>query len=274
MSAIRHYWAHWLFGGLVVLVVGAPLAFAVYTGLRTGASYNRNPVWPPGDISFDNFGRVWDDPELPRWYANTLVLSLGSALLALVVSTTAAFAFVIGTLPGKTLLFNGVVGLMIVPLVVLVIPLFRLDIKLGLQSSYLPALVIYAAVLTPFSTYVLTRAFEGVPVELREAASMDGSAPTAALWHVFMPVARPALIVLAVVNAVWVWNEILVALVFLDDQHRTIMAGLTVLAGGAARLDVPFVFASLVTASLPIVLLYLVGQGFLVRGFSQSGIKG
>jgi ABC-type glycerol-3-phosphate transport system permease component len=274
MSAVRRYWAHWVFGGLVAFAVVAPLGFAAYTGLRTGAAYNRDPVWPPGELSLDNFRRVWDDPALTRWFGNSLLLSLGSALISLAVSAMAAFGFALGRLPGKALIFNAVVGLMIVPLVVLVVPLFRLDIKLGLQDSYLPSLVIYAAVLTPFSTYVLTRVFENVPTELREAGSMDGATPGAIFRYIFLPLARPALVILAIVNAVWVWNEILVALVFLDDEHRTIMAGLATLAGGAARLDVPFVFAALVTASLPIVVLYLAAQGFLARGFSQSGIKG
>ena len=265
---------HLLFFGSIALVVLTPLAFAVITGAREAGAYARNPVWPLGQLSLTNFLAVWDEYPLLEWFANSLLLSLGSSIMAIAVSAFAAFGFVTGGFRGHRLLFGGIVALMVVPSVTLIVPLFRLNVQLGLQDTYFAAFLIYSALLVPFSVYLLTRTFETVPHELREAAHMDGARPLKVFVWLYLPLARSAIVVLLIINAVWVWNDLLIALVFLDEEHRTIMAGLAVLNGGMNRLNVPLIFAALVTASIPIVAAYLGGQSLLARGFIQSGVKG
>ena len=274
LNRYRAFLPHLLFYGCITLLLLAPLAFAVFTGAREAASYARDPVWPLGRLSLENFLAVWQEYPLPRWFANSLVLSLGSAGLAIVTGGLAAFAFVTGNFHGRRLLFIGIVSLMIVPSVTLIVPLFQLSIQLGWQGTYNSALLIYSALLVPFSIYLLTRAFETVPHELRESMHLDGASHFRILVRLYLPLSRSAIIVLLVINAVWVWNDLLIALVFLDEQHRTVMAGLAVLNGGVNRLNVPLIFAALVTASLPIIAVYLGGQSLLARGFFQSGVKG
>ena len=252
----------------------APLAFAVVTGAREATSYARDPVWPLGRLSLVNYLAVWEEYPLLRWFANSLLLSLGSAVLAVVVGGLAAFGLVAGNFQGRRLLFIGIVSLMVVPSVTLIVPLFQLSIQLGWQGTYNSALLIYSALLVPFSVYLLTRAFETVPHELREAMHMDGAPHFRMLVALYVPLSRSAIVVLLIINAVWVWNDLLIALVFLDEKHRTVMAGLAVLNGGVNRLNVPLIFAALVTASLPIIAVYLSGQSLLARGFFQSGSKG
>ena len=274
LNRLRAFLPHLLFYGCITLLVLAPLAFAVVTGAREATSYARDPVWPLGRLSLENFLTVWEEYPLLRWFANSLVLSLGSAVLAIIVGGLAAFGFVAGNFHGRRLLFIGIVSLMIVPSVTLIVPLFQLSIQLGWQGTYNSALLIYSALLVPFSVYLLTRAFETVPHELREAMHIDGAPHFKMLVGLYVPLSRSAIIVLLIINAVWVWNDLLIALVFLDEKHRTIMAGLAVLNGGVNRLNVPLIFAALVTASLPIIALYLGGQSLLARGFFQSGSKG
>ena len=263
-----------MFFGAVTVLVLAPLAFAVVTGAREAGDYARGPVWPLGGLTLGNYLMVWEEYPLLLWFGNSLVLSLGSAVMAISVSALAAFALVTGRFSGRRLLFVGIVSLMIVPSVTLIVPLFQLSVHIGWQGTYYSALPIYGALLVPFSVYLLTRAFEAVPRELREAAHMDGARPFRIFVWLYLPLARSAIVVLLIVNAVWVWNDLLIALVFLDEDHRTVMAGLAVLNGGVNRLNVPLIFAALVTASLPIVAVYLGGQSLLTRGFVQSGVKG
>ena len=175
LSRLRTFLPHLLFYGCITLLVLAPLAFAVVTGAREATSYARDPVWPLGRLSLENFLTVWEEYPLLRWFANSLVLSLGSAVLAIVVGGLAAFGFVTGNFHGRRLLFIGIVSLMIVPSVTLIVPLFQLSVQLGWQGTYNSALLIYSALLVPFSVYLLTRAFETVPHELREAMHIDGA---------------------------------------------------------------------------------------------------
>jgi len=151
-----------------------------------------------------------------------------------------------------------------------VVPLFIFFVNLGLVNSRLAVVIIYVGLLIPFSIYLLVNFFATIPRSLEEAARMDGAGQLRTLWSVIMPLSAPAVVTVVVVNAVWVWNELLIALVFLqDDNARTLTAGLTFFQG-RFQSNEPLVMTGALIATVPMLLLYIVGQRFFIRGLTAG----
>ncbi len=135
-------------------------------------------------------------------------------------------------------------------------------------------IIIYAGLTAPFSVYLLTSFFRTIPDELIESAMADGASHFRVLWQIIAPLSAPALVTLIIVNSLWVWNELLIALVFLpEDRLKTLMVGVTVFQGRYS-LDVPVLMAGMLLASVPMLALYLIGQRFIIRGLTAGALKG
>jgi raffinose/stachyose/melibiose transport system permease protein len=145
---------------------------------------------------------------------------------------------------------------------------------LNALNTYWVAMVIYAGMMLPFSTFLLVTYFQTIPRELLEAARIDGAGSLRTLISVVLPLSRPALVTVVIVQSLWAWNEVLIALVFLQqDNLRTLMVGLTVFQS-RYQLDVPLVMAGMLWATIPMLALYFAGQRFFIRGLTAGGVKG
>jgi len=174
---------------------------------------------------------------------------------------------------GRDTIFAISTSLMAVPPVVMIVPLFVLYTQLGLISTFSGAIVIYAGLITPFSVYLLTTFFRTVPQELFDAAVIDGANHHQILRHVVVPLSVPALLTLVVVNALFVWNDLLIAVIFLqEDGKRTLMAGISVFQGRYNN-QIPLAMAGMVVASAPMVILYITFQRHFIRGLMAGAIK-
>lgn len=256
------------------VVVLLPSVFVVLTALKTQADYSADKIGLPSLPTFANVEEAMRGGRFGTWLMNSIILTAGSVLVSLVVSAPAAFAFARMRFPGHTLLLSVVTALMVIPPVVLILPLFLLLTRLGLTSTYPGAILVYAGLLTPFSVFLLTSFFRAIPHGLIEAAAIDGAASHTVLVRVILPLTAPALATLVVVNGLWVWNDLLIALVLLPrDELRTLMVGVTVF-GSRYNSDVPVAMTGMLLASLPMLLLYLVGQRYFIRGLASGGLKG
>ena len=169
--------------------------------------------------------------------------------------------------------FTVVRALMAVPPVVMVVPLFVLYTKLSLISTYQGAILIYAGLITPFSVYLLTSFFRTLPREIFESARIDGAGDLRILWKIVIPLSLPAVLTLLVVNALYVWNDLLMAIIFLqDDSKRTLMAGISVFQGRYSD-QIPLTMAGMAFAAAPMVILYLLFQKHYIQGLMAGSIK-
>jgi raffinose/stachyose/melibiose transport system permease protein len=251
-----------------------PLFFMIMTAFKTRADYLASPYAPPWPISFSNFSEAVQGGEFATWFKNSVLLTVGSVVLSTACAALAAFAVARMRWRGRELFLSINVALMIVPPVVMLIPLFILFTDLHLVSTYQGVILIYAGLTLPFSVYLLTNFFRTIPRELVESALIDGSGHLGILLRLILPLSAPALVTLVVVNALWVWNELLIALVFLpEDRLKTLMVGVTVFQN-RYNLDVPVTMAGMLLASLPMILLYLFGQRFFIRGITAGAVKG
>lgn len=156
---------------------------------------------------------------------------------------------------------------------VLIVPLFVLYTRLGLISTYGGAIVIYAGLITPFSVYLLVTCFRSLPQELIDAAVMDGASHLQILTRVVLPLSLAPLLTLVIVNALFVWNDLLMAVIFLqDDAKKTVMAGIAVFQGRYNN-QIPLTMAGMAVAAAPMLILYLTFQRHFVRGLMAGAVK-
>jgi ABC-type glycerol-3-phosphate transport system permease component len=261
----------------VLLVASAVALFPIYVMLaaafKTQAAFLDQPFTPPFHASLHGFRTALND-QFPRWFANSVILTSASVAATLAIASLAAWGFSRWSFRGRDALLSLLVSLMVVPPVVLLVPLFIFGADLGWISTFRLVILIYVGLMLPFSVFMLTSFFRTIPRSLIEAATIDGASSWAVFRRIVVPLSGAPLVTLAVVNLLWVWNELLIALVFLqDDSKKTLMVGIT---GFQSRynLDVPAIMSGLTLATLPVVTLYVFGQRFFVRGLVSGAVKG
>ena len=265
---------------LAILVVASlcalvPLAFMVLTAFKTQRQYLADTYGLPWPLTLSNFADAVHGGELFTWLKNSAIYTLGSVVMSTACAVLCAFAIARMRFRGQNLLLSVNVALMVVPPVVMLIPLFAQFSDLDLVGTYRGVIAIYAGLTMPFSIYLLTSFFRTLPGELFDAALVDGASHVRVLRTVVLPLAAPALVTLVVVNSLWVWNELLIALVFLPaDDKKSLMVGLTTVLQGRFSLNVPVLMAGMVLASTPMLMLYFAGQRFFVRGLTAGALKG
>jgi ABC-type glycerol-3-phosphate transport system permease component len=262
-------------GVLVVatLVALMPSLFMILTSLKSQDEYIFNKVGFPRHIVFEHFHNVLFESDFLGWMVNSIILAFGAVILSTVVSCLGAYAIARMQFRGRSLLFSISTSLMAIPPVVMIVPLFVLYTQLSLISTFQGAIVIYAGLITPFSVYLLTSFFRSLPKELFEAARIDGAGDLLILLKIVIPLSLPALLTLVVVNALYVWNDLLIAIIFLqDDSKRTLMAGISVFQGRYND-QIPLTMAGMVFASAPMIILYLAFQKHYIQGLMAGSVK-
>jgi ABC-type glycerol-3-phosphate transport system permease component len=257
---------------LTVMTVAAlaPLTFMLLTSLRTSDDYATDPGGVPRAFTLENYVRAFTEIPALRWALNSLVVSAASVAVSTAVAALGAYALVFGRFRGRSVLLAVNIGLIMVPPVVLLLPMFVVMLNLRLIDHLGSVILFYSCLLVPFATFFLTNFFRTVPSELLEAATIDGAGPLRSLWSVVLPLAAPALVTVAVVNAIWAWNELLIALVFLQDENqRTLMSGLSLLQGRYST-DQPLVLTVATLSIVPVVVFYLLSQRAFVRGLTAG----
>lgn len=258
---------------VATLIALTPTLFMILTSLKGQEEYTFNKVGLPQAVVFDHFRNLLFESDFIAWMANSVVLAAGAVALSTVVSCLGAYAIARMEFRGRGLLFSVSTSLMAIPPVVMIVPLFVLYTQLSLISTYEGAILIYAGLITPYSVYLLTSFFRTLPRELFEAARIDGAGDLRVLLGIVIPLSMPALLTLVVVNALYVWNDLLIAIIFLqDDAKRTLMAGISVFQGRYND-QIPLTMAGMVFASAPMIILYLAFQKHYIRGLMAGSLK-
>ena len=250
-----------------------PLYYMVITAFKGREEYLTSQFLPPLHPTLKPLLEALSRGDLVTWIFNSVIVTVASVLIATGVSVLAAYALARMHFPGRDTILGGTVSLMVVPPVVLIVPLFLLMVQVNLINTLPSVIIVYAGLTIPLSVYLLTNFFKTLPYEIEEAARIDGCSTFGILWRVVLPLSAPALITCVVVNALFVWNELLIALVFLqNNDSRTLVAGLTLFKGQFA-VNEPLIMAGSLIATLPMLLLYLFGQRFFIQGLVAGSGK-
>jgi ABC-type glycerol-3-phosphate transport system permease component len=254
------------------LIALFPLWFMIWTALRTSDDYFRAPLGWPQDLHVENFAAAFQ-ANIGRWVVNSTIVTAGAVLLVTLVSVPAAYTFVRLPFRGSDLLLKLFVFLMVIPPIVMLLPIFALMSALGRVNHFDAVIVAYAGLMFPFSVFMMVRYIEGIPNELYEAAFVEGASHLRILWSIVVPLVGPALVTLGIVNALWAWNELLIAVVMLQrEESRTLQAGLALLKG-KNTMDIPLVMAGATISAIPLLLVYLFGQRVFMRGLLAGAVK-
>jgi ABC-type glycerol-3-phosphate transport system permease component len=253
---------------LMVLVAVAmlyPIYYMIRTSLRSEEQYQQGT-----GASLDSWRTLFEQLPVLTQMRNSAIVCAGALLIILVVSTTAGFAFAKLSFRGGGAVFAAIVGCAMVPLQSLILPEFTNLARIQLVNHYLGAVLVYAALGTPFATFLMTVYFRGLPDELLEAGVMDGLGPGQIFLRIGLPLAWPAMATVVVLQFIQIWCDLLVGLLFLQTPElQTVTTGLGVLASGRVT-SVPVLMAGATLSAIPAVLVYLVLQRFFVRGLTAG----
>lgn len=249
----------------VVVVMLFPFVFMTLTAFRSYDQYLAG-----SGFSADSWKVLFDTIPVLRELLNSTVVTVGAVLIILVVSTTGGYAFAKLGYPGSSVVFLLLLAGMMVPVQSIIIPEFVNVSQLGLINQFQGAILVYAALGAPFATYLMTTYYRGVPTELIEASLMDGASYLAIFIKVMLPLSIPAIVTIAVLQFIQIWDDLLIGLLFLQTPEvRTITVGLATLQS-SRMVNVPALMAGSLVSALPAILVYLFFQRYLIRGLTMG----
>jgi len=262
--------AFWLIPTIGLLVNSfRPAADVANSGWWTG-------LLSPQNLTLDNYATVLGQSGLVDAFINSLFITIPSTIIPLFVAAFAAYAFAWMSFPFRNVIFVAVVGLLVIPLQTTLIPVLRLFRDLGIQGSFLSVWLAHTAYGLPFAIYLLRNFMGSLPKEVFESAAIDGANPAVAFFRLAIPMSVPALAALAIFQFLFVWNDLLVALIYLgaqnpDNAPLTIVVSNLVssLGGGWQYLAA----AAFVTMAVPLIV-FLGLQRYFVRGIVGGSVKG
>ena len=264
----------WLLSLPLLVIYLFPIIDAVGTALKANGTSLTDLSILPAHPMWSNFGYVLQQTSLPIYFRNSAVITGISVLLVVGCGSLAGYGFSRLLFPGRTLLYVMFLCGLMVPVVVIVVPLFQMVRFFGLFNTYGALIGPYTALGLPFSVMVFRTFFDGIPAELEEAARVDGCSNGRIFRSVMLPMSLPALISVAVLQAVTSWNEFLLALLFMTrDEMRTVPLAIISFIGQFGN-QTEYMFATLLLISVPPLLLFALLQRYFQIGLTTGSVKG
>jgi len=251
-----------------------PFAWIVATSLKPNRDIYRSVRLIPNRITTEHYSKVLNDTPFWTFFRNSLQVAALTTILAMVAAVLAAYALTRLSFRGRTVLARATIVTYLVPAALLFIPLFQTAHQLHLSDKATGLVVIYLIFTVPFSTWLAISYFNTIPSELEDAALVDGANRLQSLVTIVVPLALPALAVIALFTFTLAWNEFLFAMLLIGrDSQKTLPVGLADFVKGDVFQWGPLMAASLM-ASIPPVAIYLLAQRWVVSGLSGGALKG
>lgn len=226
------------------------------------------------EVSVRNFGIVFADAPILRHLFNSLVITLASVALVVLLGAMAAYAFARMRIPGKNAWFFLLITTLMLPVPTLIVPLFQINKSLGLLDTYLGLILPYTALGLPFAIIVLRGFFEALPLELEEAARLDGVSQPRIFWFIAMPLSWPALTVVVIFQFMTSFNEFVLALVTMDTDALKPLSLVPLVYSGQFFTQPGAMFATLTLITVPVIIVYFAMQRFMISGLTAGAVKG
>lgn len=229
---------------------------------------------PSSAATFDNFIAAWTQSSLPSAIVTSLFVTITSCVIVIVLATMAAYPLARSTARWSTFVFFAFMVGLLLPFQLSLLPLYMQMRDFGLLGNPISLVIVYSGVQLPFAVFLITTFLRsGVPIDYEEAAHLDGCGNIRTFWHVVVPLLRPALGTVVILTAVAIWNDFFTPLIYLaGGQQLTIPMAIYQFVGRFSS-DWALIFSSLIISMLPVLLLYLVFQRYVIQGFA-GGLKG
>lgn len=268
---------------LWAVIVAFPVIWTLYTSLKTDQEFFTNPFALPKTPQWDNFVDAWNEGNFGAYFSNSIVTVLVTLAVTLIVVSTTAYALAKFKGRGIRVLEGFYMVAMMIPSVLTLVPLYymseeiTMNLGIPLTDNLISLSVMYAITGMPFYVFMLTGFMRGINNSLLEAAELDGASQFDIFFRIILPLVKPSLFVVGLLNVMGTWNEYMTALTFLhDESNYTIAIGLSYLTNaGTYDVDYGRLFAGLAIALIPILIMYAIFQKQLQNGIaSNEGVKG
>lgn len=258
------------------MIMLLPLAWLVRSSvMRMAQIFKFPPEWVPDPWRWENYPEALATvPLFPLYFMNTMIILVPTVLGTVVTASLAAYGFSRLRWPGRDLVFGILMTTLMLPYAVTLIPTFLLWSNLGLVNTFWPLIVPNWFGGGIFYIFLLRQFFRTIPRELDEAAIIDGANPLQVLWHIILPLSRPALITVAIFAGLSAWNDFLGPLIYLNDSRKfTLALGLTQFTGPYTS-DWHLLMAAATMVIAPVLVLFLLAQRYFIEGITLTGTKG
>ncbi len=271
---------------MFLMVIIFPCYWMISSSFKSEAEIGgREPVYIPAELRLDAYKELFDPDHASFWnfarsVVNSLIISIPTALIAVILSALGAYAIARLAFRGKNIMLNGILMIYLFPGVLIIIPLFAMVANLGrafgfeVQDNLVVLLVLYLAQTLPVALYMLVNYFRTIPDEIEQAGLIDGCSRTGVIWRITLPLAVPALISVGIYAFMIAWNEFLYAFVFLNSREMFTMPIIINTIDGAPSPRPHVVMAASSIMTLPVIFLFLGMERYLTEGLASGGVKG
>jgi raffinose/stachyose/melibiose transport system permease protein len=269
-------WWQYAIALIFAAIFGFPLIWMIYSSFKTSKEILKG-IWAlPTTPSFNGYFQIFSSTGFGTYYGNSILMVLISVPLLTIVSAGAAYAFARVRFRGRNILFYLFLAGTMIPVHVTLIPLFIMMRDLGILGT-VPAMALpFVGFGLPTSIFILRGFFESIPLEIEEAARMDGCSTFRIFWSMALPLARPALITVIILSVVSAWNEYLFALTFVGSNNAayTLPLGIVAIVRSLGVTQYDKMFAGLTISALPILIFYFLAQRTIIRSLTAGAVKG
>jgi raffinose/stachyose/melibiose transport system permease protein len=226
-------------------------------------------------LSWDNYVQAWTTGNLGRNTLNSIIVTLPSMAIILILGCAAAFALEVMIWRGRNNMLLFIIGGIMAPIQIILLPLFTIYFKAGLSDSYWPMIITYVGHGLPLTVFLMATYFRAVPRELFEALALDGGGPFRAFFNVGLPLVRSGVFTVALLLFFSIWNDLLIALTFTTQENlRTVQVGLLNFTGQFGAVDYGPTFAAICINMLIVLVLYIFMNQRVMRGLAAGAVKG
>lgn len=259
---------------LAIAFIGLPLLFIVLTSFKQQSEIYTQPVtWIPSQFNLDNYTDVFRRVPFADYFRNSILITVILCIVKIVLGVISAYALSILRFPGRNLVFMLVISALMVPSEVTVISNYALVSQLGWRDTYQGIIVPLAGI--AFGTFLMRNHFMSIPTELIEAARMDHCGHFRLLWKVLLPISLPTLVAFSMITVVNEWNQYLWPFLMAETEaSATLPIGLTMLQNNEGVSNWGPVMAATIMTMLPVLLLFLALQQYMIKGLTSGAVKG
>ena len=262
-----------IFLASAAIVMLYPIFMMVLSGFKTTPEIFMSPFSMPKKFNIENFQVIWEKTNVPRYFLNSIIVTVSSIALLLITGTMAAYAISRYKFRGALMVSLFFLSGLMLPLRLAIIPLFIQLKYLGLIDSLLGLIFIYTAMSLPATVFILTGFLRSLPKELEDSARMDGASELRIMLDIMVPLVSPALVIAGIYSAVPIWNDFFFPLIFIQSpEWKTLAQGLTTFFGEYS-INYGVLYAGLSLASLPMILIFIIQSRRFIAGMTAGALK-
>lgn len=265
----------WIVLAVMLVWLLLPIFWSVMSTFKTSIEIYRVPVRIlPENFSFENYAKVLTDPDFPRYFGNTVFLTVITTVLTLAISVWSAYAFARMKFPLQHVLILFVLVPRLIPRISVVVPLYRVIVSLGLLNTYTALIVTYTVTSIPFAVWILANVFQSIPREIEESAYMDGAKLWQTMARIMIPIAMPGVLAVIIFTVRETWNEFPFVLSFTTSSDlRTLPYQLFLFRDTLGIEDWPLINAFAIVTVIPILVAYFIFARQVTTGIIQGAVK-